>query len=391
MKIYHHMKSWVSRYVGPILTKAPHISRGTVFFIFSVMLFLAWLVIRNGEKNSSKVEVPVKVSVAHAVTKDLPNSLSLVGSVVPFESVAIKSRIDSQIVKVNFKDGDFVQEGQILFELDSRVIRSQLAQQKANLLRDEAELNRAQRQLARDDKLKDKGFSSIEKYDNSKNAVDAAQASILSTKAQIETLETQLDFCTIRAPISGRVGTINLTLGNTVKANDTPSMVTINQIKPIKVQIPLPQRHITQLQQALAKGDVKVLAKDSADQDLGEGVISYKENTLDENTRNLSVRAIFNNEEEKLWPGMFVNVQIILGLDRGALVVPIEAIQPGQQQTYLYKIIDQKAKKIPVTLKGNEGPFAKIDGEVSPGDQVVIDGHLRLKDGSTVDVSAGSK
>lgn len=366
-------------------------AKGRMLLYIGLLLLLGRCGYQYTQKPAAKIDLPVKVTVSKAELKDMPITIALVGSVVPYESVAIKSRIDSQIIKVNFKDGDSVEEGAVLFELDSRAIRAQLEQQKSNLSRDEAELSRAKRQLERDEKLKTSGFSSIEKYDNSKNAVDAASASVLSTKAQVQNLETQLDYSTIRAPISGRVGTISLTLGNTVKANDTQALVTINKIKPIKVQIPVPQRYVSQLQQALAKGDVKVIAKDTSEQILGEGLITSKENALDETTRNLSFRATFVNDHEKLWPGMFVNVQIILSIESQALVVPNEAIQPGQKQSYLYKIVGDKAKKIPITLKNTEGEFTIIDGEVKPQEQVVIDGHLRLKDGSTVDITTESK
>lgn len=384
MEILHRIKLSIGRFFASL-------SKGAIVIALIFLFLLARWALWQKEGESNKGPLPVKVSIARVESKDMPHTIDLVGSVVPYETVAIKSRIDSQIVKVNFKHGDFVQEGQVLFELDSRVIRAQVEQQKATLLKDEAELDRAQRQLDRDDKLKDKGFSSVEKYDTSKNSYEAAKATIQATKAQLENLQTQLDYCTIKAPISGRAGTINLTVGNTVKANDTPAIVIINQIKPIRVQIPLPQRYISLLQEALAKGEVKVNAQDSSDHPLGQGQITYKENALDETTRNLSIRAEFANADEKLWPGMFVDLKLFIGIDHNALVVPQEAVQPGQQNMYVFKIENNKAKKVSVTLKRTEGLLALIEGDLKPGDMVVTDGHLKLKDESSVVIATGTK
>lgn len=388
MKQIHHFRWVLNHPIIGSLKRLPLKIKGTILVILFLLMILLIRCHREDSKEKLSPDSPVKVSVAKVVVKDMPISLELVGSVYPYQSVALKSRIDSQIVKVNFKDGEYVHEGQILFELDNRTILAQLEQQKANLKRDEAELNRAKRQYERDEELKNKKLSSLEKYDASKNAYEAALAIIQATKAQIENLEVQLAYCFIHAPISGRVGTINLTLGNNVKANDTGSLVTINQIKPIKLQIPLPQRYISHLQQAMDKGEVKVKAKDASGKILGEGVVSYKENTLDESTRNLAVRAIFANEDEKLWPGMFVDVELILGIDHKALIVPVEAIQPGLEgSNYLYKIVEGKAQQISVVVKNTIENFTSITGDVKEGDQVVTDGHLRLKDGSSVTIS----
>jgi membrane fusion protein, multidrug efflux system len=358
-----------------------------IFFFFLVACYL-----RFGVSEEEVQPKGVKVSVIPVVREDVPFNVDLVGTIQPYMSVAVKSRLDSQVIKVNFKDGDDVTIDQVLFELDDRVIKAQLEQLRANLKRDEAELSRAKRQLERDEKLKDKGVSSLEKYDTTRSAFQAAEAGVLATKAQIQNLEIQLDYARVKAPIAGRAGTIQITQGNTVKANDTTPLVIINQVKPIKAYIPFPQRYYNPLRRSLEnKEAVKVIAKDTDGQILGEGTLDYKENTLDEATRTLAVRAVFLNEAEKLWPGMFVDVEVTLSYDKNALVVPLTAVQLAQQGNYIYKVINGKAKRLNVKILRETKEKAIVEGDLLPGEKVIVDGHLRLKDGMPVEIVSEAK
>lgn len=351
---------------------------GTGVLILLISVFLSSEEKTRGAEIQPQPKIPVRA--AKVIRQDVENTISVVGTVRPVETVAIKSRLDSQIMQVNFKDGDDVTEGQILFVLDDRLLKAQLQQLTADLKRNEAELERATRQLERDAKLSKDGFTSQALFDTAKSTYEAARANLNSTKANMENIKTQLDFTVIKAPISGRVGSINITQGNTVKANDTIPLVTINQMHPIQVKIPIPQRYYQSLQAAMKKGDVFVTALDSTGAILDKGKILYKENAIDEDTRTLSVQAVFENKHDQLWPGMFVDTVVVLGVMQQVLTVPLVSVRTGQNSSHIFVVREGKAFLKPVKILYHHQDLAVIEGDVNPGEMVVTDGFLSLKD-----------
>jgi multidrug efflux system membrane fusion protein len=196
----------------------------------------------------------------------------------------------------------------------------------------------------------------------------------------------QLEYTQITAPISGRTGTINITVGNTVKANDTQPLVTINQIKPIRVQASLPQRYLSAVRDAMASGAVEVLSRHEGSADQSRGALEYIDNNVDLATGTFAMRASFPNENEKLWPGMFVNLTLVLGNEKQVLTIPEVAVQHGQNGDYVFVIAGDKAANRPVKVSRMQESTAVIESGVEAGEQVAVDGLMSLKDGVAVSV-----
>lgn len=358
-------------------------------FIYGIVIIVLGILSWQYKKfyNSPKVVIhPVKVSLSKTKRQDIENYLKLIASVYASESVAIKARIDSQITKINFHDGDKIEEGQILFELDDRVLKAQYQQQQAILEKDQAEVDRSSLKYERDQKLAKKGFVSSEQLDTSKQAFKSANATLQSDKAMFDNLKTQLDYTIIKAPISGRVGTIKLTVGNFVKANDTESLVIINKVQPIKVQAAVPQEYYEDVKKVLTSPHaMDMVVLNPKGEVIEKGTLEYRENSLDESTRTLAVRGIFKNNEDNLWPGMFTDVKLKIGIDKGVLTIPEEAVQNGQKGQYIFVVKDQKAHKVNIKLIRVQDSLAIIEGDLKEGETVVTDGILLVKEGSLVE------
>lgn len=350
-----------------------------------VLISGAWFATASAKDEPAPKAAPaVPVKVATVVRRDMPVTIKAVGTVTPFQTVAIKSRIDSQIMEVKFHDGDDVKKGDTLFVLDDRVLKSQLAQAQANLQRDKAQLQNAQQQNARTQKLKTQGYATGTTSDESQAAVESGIATVAADQAAIDNIRVQLGYTIITAPIDGRTGTINVTVGNNVKANDTGALVTINQIKPILVQASIPQNSFDAIRQAMAQGDVPATAKRDGSDVLTQGKLQYLDNAIDQGTGTFVTRASFPNMDESLWPGMLVNLSITMKQDKGVQVVPDVAIQHSPSGDFVFAIIGGKSVKKNVTVARMQDGFAVIAKGLDDTDQVVTDGQMSLKDGSAV-------
>ncbi|MBX9726460.1 MAG: efflux RND transporter periplasmic adaptor subunit, partial [Rickettsiales bacterium] len=345
-------------------TKRPFFARRGVQIVLVLLLAVGgwqWL----GHRGPSKPTGPaaVNVRVAPVVKQSVPLTLQAVGNVVPYESVAIRARLDSQVTAVHFKDGDEVKMGDPLFDLDDKSLRAQAAQLEANIARDRAQLENARRQSGRAEALVAKGFATKAARDDSAANVAVTQASLNASIAALDSIKVQLGYTRITAPITGRTGTINVTLGNNVKANDPQPLVTINQLKPIRVQAALPQQHFDAVRLAMQTGAVTVTAArqdDAASNSIASGTLDYLDNTIDQSTGTFVTRAGFANDEERLLPGMFVTVAMSLGGDSMALTVPDVAVQRGQNGDYVYVIAGDKALQRPVKIARLQNNVAVI-------------------------------
>lgn len=329
----------------------------------------------------------VPVVVAQAARRDVPVSVKLAATVYANATVTVKSRMDSQIVAVHFQDGDKVKQGDLLFELDNRALKAQRAELQANLQRDTVQLKNARLQYERSKKLITQGFVTNEKLDQDKTTYEAQEASLAATKATLENIDVQMDYTLVRAPISGRAGTITVTAGNTVKANDTTGLVTINQIDPILVQFSVPQRYYDSVRAAMARGKLGVNATRAETGATLIGNLEYIDNAIDLGTGTFVARARFDNPDEKLWPGMFVDVLLTLDTLKDVLVIPAAALQgkEGQQFVYVANAAKQ-AEKRAVTARLLEDN-AVIETGLQPGDQVVTDGLLRVSEGAALEIA----
>lgn len=357
-----------------------------IALIIAATLFWWW---RGGGEDAKKAANIVNVTLAPVVRQDIPNRVPLVGTVVAYESVGVKARIDSQVMDVKFKDGDFVQEGQVLFELDARTINAQIGQLNAALTQQRAQLVNAQLQYNRAQQLRKTQVVAQAQVDEARAAFEAQQALVSAAEANLENAKVLLSYTLVTAPISGRTGTINVTRGNNVKANDATPMVVINQISPIRVQTAIAQRYYDAVRNALNAGEVSVTAQNKDASETTTGRLEYVENAIDVSTGTFAARAVFANEDEKLWPGMFVNVTLDLGVQKDALTIPAVAVQGDEGKHYVFAadMDNKKALRKPVDIGMNNGDIATVTSGLSEGEQVIVDGILRVTDGASIAVA----
>lgn len=329
--------------------------------------------------------VPVRIAIA--TTKPTPVQFNTIGTVQTVASVSVKSRVDAVIDQVMVKDGQFVKAGDVLFQLDSRAAQATLHQAEATLARDQVQLANASRNAGRDKSLIAKSYVSQMQLDNDSATAAALEATVRADQAQVENAKVTVSYYTIVAPIDGRVGVIAIKQGNSIKANDVP-LATVNQIQPIYVSIALPQNNLPELRAAMATGPVTVEVLPAGDKGKPiAGKIAFFDNSIDSTSGTINVRSTFDNGEQRLWPGQFVNVSVLVRTDPNALVISPAAVQAGQNGSYVFVIKDDNtAETRPVTVDRTVDGLAVISKGLSPGEKVVTDGQLRLSDGIHVQI-----
>jgi membrane fusion protein, multidrug efflux system len=327
----------------------------------------------------------VAVEVATAVKKKTPVLLEALGNVTVMASVAIKARIDNEIVGIHFTDGAFVKKGDLLVTLDPRMLQAQIAQAEANVARDQAQLEMAERDHRRSSDLASRGAGPQLTVDNSKTQADTYRAAIRADNAVLENLKVQLSFCFIRAPISGRVSMAAVKVGNFARSADTVPIATINQMAPVYVTMSVPQRMLPELRVAMAENDTSVEAIIPGDTRRASGNIAMIENGVDPTTGMATVRAAMPNEDELLWPGTLVNARVTLRTEE-AVVVPAVAVQVSQQGNFVFVVKNNVATVVPVKIARLLGAETVIESGLNDGDVVVTEGHLLLTNGARVTV-----
>ena len=336
-------------------------------------------------------EPAVPVVIAPVVTKTMPLRIQAIGNVEPYATVAIKARIDGQIIKVLFTDGQEVTKGQPLFQLDPRSFEASLQQSEAALARDKAQLAHARAQEQRYQDLLQKNFISKDAYAQFRTNVDTAEATVRGDAAAVENARLQLEYASIRSPIAGRTGKIMIQLGNLVKANDTNPLVVINQVSPVYVSFAVPEQDLTEIRRYMAAGKLPVQARLSDSSAAAEGELAFIDNAVDMTTGTVKLRAIFQNKDRALWPGQFVTTIVTLHEQPGAIVVPSQAVQTGPKGQYVYVIKpDFSAEMRDVVVDRAEGTESVIAKGLAAGERVVTVGQLRLVPGIKVKPQAGS-
>ncbi len=325
----------------------------------------------------------VTVEVAKAERKKVPVRIDALGSVTPIASVAIKSRLESTIVGVHFRDGAHVEKGDLLFTLDGRQIEADMKRVQAVIDGAQATLTQAQRDVERYTALVAKNATPIVTLNNAKTLVNVSRATAESNRAQLENLRIQLGFCSIRAPISGRISMANVKVGNFVRQADTMPMATINQMAPVYVSFTVPQNDLPEIRQALAAKSASIEAIVPGTKQHAEGQVSMIENTIDPATGMATLRATMPNSDELLWPGTLVSVELTLRSEE-AVVVPSNALEVSQSGSILFVVDNNVAKVRNVTVERQVGNNSVISAGIKPGETVVTEGQLRLKNGTRV-------
>jgi multidrug efflux system membrane fusion protein len=318
--------------------------------------------------------MPAPVTVATASRADVPVQVPAIGTVEPYSTVTIKSRVAGQIVKVGFTQGQEVRKGDLLFEIDRRPFEAALSLAKANLARDIATAKNAREEAAFQADIFKRSAGTQREYDS---AVAAESARI------------QLDYCTIASPLDGRTGDLMVHEGSVVKNDDT-AMVTINQVSPIYVTFAVPEKYLPRIRQYMAGGD-RPLAVDvtipQADVPGERGELSFVDNQVDRTTGMIGLKGTFANSNRKLWPGQFVNVALVLAHLPDAVVVPTQAVQTGQDGEFIFVVKpDQTVESRPVETGATWHDMTVIQRGIAAGDDVVTDGQLRLMTGAKVSV-----
>jgi membrane fusion protein, multidrug efflux system len=327
----------------------------------------------------------VAVEVATAVRRKTPVLLEALGNVTTIASVAVKTRIDNEIVGIHFTDGAFVNKGDLLVTLDPRSLQAQIAQAEANVARDQAQLEMAERDFRRYTELVGKGATPQLNVDNAKTQADTFRAAIKADNAALENLKVQLSYCFIRAAISGRISQASVKVGNFARSADTIPIATINQMAPVYVTMMVAQGSLPDLRIAMAESDTSVEAIIPGETRRARGTIAMIENSVDPTTGMATVRAIMPNEDELLWPGTLVTSQVTLRTEN-AVLVPSLAVQVSQQGNYVFVVKDNVATVTPVKVARLLGAETVIESGLNEGDVVVTDGHLLLTNGARVTV-----
>jgi multidrug efflux system membrane fusion protein len=343
----------------------------------------------KGGRGGGQMIIPV--AVAKAEVRDLPVLLNGLGSVEAFNTVAIKSRIDGQLVQVPVKEGQEVKQGELLAEIDPRPYQVQLSQAEATLFKDQAALRDARLNLERFQQLYKDGVIPKQQFDTQGSLEAQLDGAVRADQAQVDSVKLNLTYTRITAPVSGRIGLRQIDVGNIVHASDPNGLLIITQLQPIAVIFNLPQDNLQSVSQHMRNGKLPVDAYSRDDQTkLATGSLTTIDNQIDTTTGTGKLKAVFENRDRSLWPNQFVNVHLLLEVRKNNTVVPAAAIQRGPQGTYVFGIkSDNTAEMRPVTVAFMEGNFAAISQGVNPGDNVVTDGQDKLQPGTRVEIRDG--
>lgn len=329
----------------------------------------------------------VSVELAKAERRPVPVDVDAIGMVTPISSVALKSRLETTIVAVHFEDGAKVNEGDLLFTLDSRQIDAQIEQAEGSLAKDQAQLEGALRDLRRYTDLVGKGATTQVNVDNAKTQSDTLNATIKADQALLDNFKVQKSYTLIKAPFSGRISAANVKVGNFVRPADTQPLAVINQMAPVYVTFPVPQRVLVDLRESMAKDGAKVSATIPGRSNSEVGKVAMVENTVDATTGMITVRGVMDNGNETLWPGTLVATKLTIRTEN-AVVVPTVAVQRSQNGNFVFVVKDGAAKVTPVKVDRTFQGFSVISEGLSGDESIVTDGQLLLSDGTRVEARA---
>lgn len=321
------------------------------------------------------------VHVQAVSRQDVPHLLHVVGTVKASASVEVRPRVSGEIQQVHFREGQDVKAGDPLLTIDPRPFAAVLREKRGLLAKSEAQLAKALQDRARYGKLVGGGYVSRESYEQTATDAEALRATVQSDKAAVESAALDLAYCTVTAPISGRVGALNVDKGNMVQSSSTTAVLTIHTLEPIYVSFSVPEVHLATILERLRQGAVPVTATPAGGEP-ARGELTLVDNEVDSRTGTIRLRATFANTDRTLWPGQFVNVDMPLGMVSGALLVPAHAVQSGREGAYVYVAdADNKAVLRKVRLLFEHNGMAVLEGEIAEGERVVTDGLVRLAPG----------
>lgn len=356
--------------------------------VISVAGVLVLLVACKDPKKTKSAAVPV--AVAHVEKRDVPYEIDATGTIEPMQTVSVSAQVGGILTHIDFKEGDDVKQGQVLFQIDPRPFEAALQQARAGLAKDSAQLTTALQDEQRFAQLVQKDYVTQQQYDQAKANALSGQATVSADEAQVQTARLNLEYATIRSPIAGRAGAILLKEGNLVHAAGTP-LVVINQIKPIMARFAVSAVHLPRIRQ-YQSDTLSVVAQPATG--LGapsRGTMSFLDNAVDTTTGTIMMKARFQNADAVLWPGEFVNVALELYVEKGAVVVPTTAVVQSQSGTAVFTVdANGTAEQHAVQVERTAGDMSIIEKGLTPGQTVVTDGQLRITDGTKVQIQGAT-
>jgi multidrug efflux system membrane fusion protein len=341
---------------------------------------------RGGAGGGDAPRVPVIAATAQ--NSNFPITRTSVGWVEPIQTVTVRTRIDGQIIEQRAKDGQIVKPGDVLFRIDDREIQAQIAKDEAALGRDQATVARTQSDVTRAQELLTRANTTPQRVEQATADYKVAMANVSADQATLEADRIKLSYTTIMAPIAGRLGVVRVTPGNIVRAGDTgEGLVTITQLKPLRVSFALPERDLALLRSALARKDVAPVRVYSSGttEVLATGTLAFVDSMVDMTSGTITAKGLFPNDNDQLWPGQYVRVEVDLGVQPNVTAIPLVAVQPGQDGSYVYVIrTNNTVERRRVEVSETYGDLAALASGVRAGDRVVVEGQQRLRDGATI-------
>jgi multidrug efflux system membrane fusion protein len=358
------------------------------FFLLSALFLLLFLSACSNDKPKQFLKIPaVPVTIAPAIKETVPIQIKAIGNVESYSTVGIKARVGGELVRVNFKEGQDLNKGDLLFTIDQRIYQTALEAAQANLVKAAALAKKADDDVVRYTALFQEQLVSKDDYERIQANAEALKAAAAADIAAVENARLQLEYCSIIAPISGRSGSLLVNQGNLIKANDDKPMVVINQIQPIYVRFSVPEQNLSEIKKHMADGKLRVEASISDDYEKSaDGVLTFIDNTVDSATGTIKLKATFDNREHALWPGQFVTVRITMATILDAVLVPTQAVQTGQQGQFVFVVKEDTAELRPVNAGITHEDMTVIENGLAPGEQVVTDGQILLMPGAKVEI-----
>jgi len=338
-----------------------------------------------------QVRPPTQVVVEPALVKAVPLDIFTVGTAVPVNTITVRAHVSGTLEHVLFREGDEVRAGQLIFQIDARPFEAALASARATLSRDEAQLANAEIEAQRYARLLPSGVVSQSDHDARMSAAQSLRATVLADKAAIDTAQLNLEYTTIRSPIAGLTGSLQVNAGNLVRADDTP-LVILRQMRPMDMAFTVPATDLPAVRASQARQPLLVRATPRGTTTPAEGRLFFVDNTVDPSTGTVLMKARFPNIDATLWPGQFANVQLRLGMRERAVVIPARAIAPGQGGERTYVVGDDLVAQSRLVRTGpRDGEEIVVEEGLAPGERVVVDGLLGLAPGTRVEVQPATR
>lgn len=366
------------------------VTGGIVLALCAVFFLLMSGCAKKAEK--PKGRPPALVITDDASQQDVPMQLAAIGTMEASESVVVRTQISGELVKVAFREGQDVQKGALLFQLDPRSYQAALRKAEAAMARDRSILGNARKDYERYSQLVKDGIVTQEQAEGYRTKAESAAADLAADQAAVDSAREQLGYCSITSPISGRLGVLAVNRGNVVKANDTV-LLTINKLAPINATFTIPEKELSNIKRYMSSGKVAVQAEVPGSGGFSErGFITFLDNSVDLTTGTIRLKAAFDNAKKQLWPGQFVNLSITLAMKKDAVVVPGQSIQTGQKGQFVFVVKQDGTAEIRPVVTGTvlKG-ITVIESGLQPGEQVVIDGQMRVVPGGKVEIKKNEK